>query len=596
MTELQALAVEAVAQLRSIGTDTAGIEAKAGAGGLPKSVLETVSAFSNTEGGLILLGLDEHRDFAPVEIDASKLASDLASQASDNLEPSIRPEIEIVDVHGHQLVAARIEELDPSRKPCFVTARGMDRGSFHRTHDGDRILSSYEVHVLVASRGQPADDRAVVPGATAEDLDERLIDALVERLRSTRGPLFESRSPAEILDLVGVVAADDGVSRPTLAGLLALGTYPQRHLPQLNVTFVVFPTVKGEPLADGTRFLDNKSIDGPIPMMVAETLASVRRNMTRRSVVAGIGRDDIWEYPEEAIRELVTNALLHRDYHPMAQGTQVSVELFPDRLVIRSPGGLFGPVSREDLLAEPVSSSRNGHLAKLLEDVEIPGTGQRVCENRATGLVATAAALRRAGMQPPELRDTVREFHAIVYNHGLLDDEAIEWLSSVDTSGVSDPQRLGLAFTRRTGSITNQQYRTVTGVDAQTATRDLTALAAEGLLAKSGDRRWAKWVLAGELDRSAARQQPLELDLPGPRRANRRNEVVRMLATGAKSTGELGRSLGLGREGVLKWLRQLEADGVVRTTEEHRTSRSNRWMLVDSEAAAEELKQMEDDA
>ena len=69
-----------------------------------------------------------------------------------------------------------------------------------------------------------------------------------------------------------------------------------------------------------------------------------------------------------------------------------------------------------------------------------------------------------------------------------------------------------------------------------------------------------------------------------------------MLATGAKSTGELGRSLGLGREGVLKWLRQLEADGVVRTTEEHRTSRSNRWMLVDSEAAAEELKQMEDDA
>lgn len=596
MSELQDLAVEAVVQLRSVGTDTAGIEAKAGAGGLPRSVLETVSAFSNTEGGLILLGLDEGRDFAPVQIDAAKLASDLASQASDNLEPPIRPEIEIVDVDGHQVVAARIEELDASRKPCFVTARGMDRGSFRRTHDGDRILGSYEVHVLVASRGQPGDDRVVVAGATTDDLDSRLVEALVERLRSTRGLLFESRSPAEILKLIGVIVDDDGVSRPTIAGLLALGAYPQRHVPQLNVTFVVFPTVTGEPLADGTRFLDNRSIDGPIPVMVAETLASVRRNMTRRSVVAGIGRDDIWEYPEEAIRELVTNALLHRDYHPMAQGTQVSVELFPDRLVIRSPGGLFGPVSRDDLLAEPVSSSRNAHLAKLLEDVEIPGTGQRVCENRATGLVATAAALRRAGMQPPKLRDTVREFQALVYNHGLLDDETIEWLSSVDTSGVSDQQRLGLAFVRRSGSITNQQYRTVTGVDAQAATRDLTALAAEGLLTKLGDRRWAKWVLAGELGRSAARQQPLALDPPVVRRANRRNEIVRMLATGPKSTGELRRALGLGREGVLKWLRQLEADGVVKTTEERRTSRSNKWMLVDSDVVVGELDHMRDDA
>lgn len=587
MSSLQAEATEAITRLRQLGTDSGAVEAKSAAGGMPRSVIDTVSAFANTEGGLLLLGIDESKGFAAVQVNSAKLAADLASQAADNLEPPIRPEIEIVQIDGISVVAARVEELPANRKPCFVKARGMDRGSFQRTHDGDRALSSYEVHILVASGGQPVDDRAPIDDATVEDLNPDLVDALVRRLRSTRGTVFASESHERILDQVRVTTVVDGVVRPTLAGLLALGQYPQRQLPQLNVTFVVFPTTSGEPLADGTRFLDNQSIDGPIPLMVAETLAAVRRNMTRRSVVAGIGREDVWEYPAEAIRELVTNALLHRDYHPLAQGTQVRVELYPDRLVISSPGGLHGPVPRDDLLAEPVSSSRNALLAKLLEDVEIPGTGQRVCENRATGLIATAAVLRRVGMQPPELTDKVREFRAVVYNHGLLDDDAVAWLSTIDTTGLNDQQRLVLAFARRTGSVTNQQYRTVTGADAQTATRELTAMASQGLLRKANDRRWARWLLVEQsagTDRGN-RQQPLPLrGPPEQRRGDRRNEIVRLLATGPKSTAELGRTLGLTREGVLRWLRRLEGEGVVRPTAEARQSRLNQWQLIGGKA------------
>ena len=79
--------------------------------------------------------------------------------------------------------------------------------------------------------------------------------------------------------------------------------------------------------------------------------------MKRRGIVVGLGREDRWEYPEEAIREIVANALMHRDYHSLAHGSQVRVELYPDRLVVSSPGGIYGPVAREDLMAEPVSSS-----------------------------------------------------------------------------------------------------------------------------------------------------------------------------------------------------------------------------------------------
>lgn len=579
LSDLDAYVSTVLQKLRAARTDLTTVEVKAAAGGLPKSTVETVSAFSNTDGGLILLGLDENADFSVVEVDSKKLASDLASACADQLEPPIRPEIEIVDIDGLNIVAAIVDELPPTQKPCFVKTRGIERGSFVRTFDGDRSLSTYEVHVLQSSRGQPNDDGAVVDDATLDDLDPALMSALVRRLRSTRGQVFASAGDDEILDMMGVTVTRDGRRGVTLAGLLALGKFPQQFMPQLDVTFVVLPTVSGEPLQDGTRFLDNQSIDGPIPRMVAETLAALRRNMKRRSIVVGLGREDRWEYPEEAIRELVANALMHRDYNQLAHGTQVRVSLYPDRLEVSSPGGLHGPVSHEDLLAEPVSSSRNARLAKLLEDVEVESTSRTVCENRGTGLLATAAALRDAGMEPPQVVDNIREFRMIIRNHGLLDDDAVAWLSTIGTAGLNDRQRLAMAFIHRNGRITNQQYRSVTGTDSLTATRELTGLAAEGLIDKTSDRRWTVWVLAGDQEHELQPRLDFGEDARPRVRSDRRTSIRALLHGGPQSTSYLAKELGITAEGVRRWLRRMEDAGEVEPTSKRRRSRNNKWRL-----------------
>lgn len=576
MPDIETLVGEALPKLRVAKSDLTTVEVKMAAGGLPKSVIESVSAFANTDGGLIILGLDESAGFDAVEVDAAKLASDLASACANQLSPPIRPEIEIVVVDNMPVVAAVVDELSPLQKPCFVKTRGLDGGSYVRTFDGDRKLSTYEVHVLRSSGGQPNDDMAIVESATSADLDQTLVDALLTRLRSTRGHVFTTANDEEILDLMGVTVNGEGV---TLAGLLALGRFPQQFFPQLDVTFVAVPTSSGEPLDDGTRFLDNQSIDGPIPRMVAETLGALRRNMKRRSIVVGLGREDRWEYPEEAIREVVANALMHRDYHPLAQGTQVRVTLYPDRLEVSSPGGLHGPVSREDLFAEPVSSSRNARISKLLEDVEIESTGRTVCENRGSGLLATAAALRSAGIEPPTITDAVREFRVTIRNHGLLDDGAVSWLSTLDTAGLNDRQRLALAFLHRNDRITNQQYRSLTGTDSLTATRELTGLASDGLVRKTSDRRWTVWVL--ESRRYEAAQPRLEFvdTVPPPARRDRRPEIRALLISGPQPTRHLADQLGITAEGVRQWLRRMEADGEVEATSSKRQSRSNRWAL-----------------
>ena len=175
----------------------------------------------------------------------------------------------------------------------------------------------------------------------------------------------------------------------------------------------------------------------------------------------------------------------------------------------------------------------------------------------------------------------MREFRVVIRNHGLLDEEALSWLATIDTSSLNDRQRLGLAFVRRHSTITNQQYRTLTGSDALSATRELTGMAAEGLLEKSSDRRWAQWHLAGR-SKPRAGQPVLPFDdgRQALRRRDRRPELRRLLSEGPRSSNDLAASLGMTKEGVLRWLRKMEAEGEVAPTASSRQSRTNRWCLV----------------
>jgi len=358
---LDAELAEIVANLRVLGTDIADVEVKNSRGGLPKSLRETLSAFSNTRGGVVILGLDEGHGFAPSGLpNPAKVAADLGSMCSSEIEPPLRPLITIHQFEGEQVVVAEIPELDPAQRPCFYIGAGMTKGSFVRVSDGDRRLSAYEVQVMLSSRGQPRDDEQAVPGTTIEDLIPASVEALVARLRISRPYAFKDLDHLAVLRRAKVLApGQDERDAVSLAGLLALGAYPQEAFPQLMVTFVHYPTVTGAQSASGERFLDNVALEGPVPVMVRDTLAAIRRNMSRRAVIADAGRQDIWEYPETALREAVVNALVHRDLSSSARGTQIQVEMYPDRLVIKNPGGLFGPVTIDSLGEEGISSARN---------------------------------------------------------------------------------------------------------------------------------------------------------------------------------------------------------------------------------------------
>ena len=191
---------ETVERMRAAGTDLQSCEVKSAVGKLPKDLAESVSAFSNGSGGIIVLGLSEEEGFKPAPGFDPKRAQDaLAEACYTKLTPAIRPIISIETFEEAPVLVASIPELPPRDKPCHVTTRGTYEGSFIRTGDGDRKLSHYEIDRLIEEHSQPRHDARIVEGATEDDLDKTLVDSLVERERFLHPRIFEKLGKQDIL-------------------------------------------------------------------------------------------------------------------------------------------------------------------------------------------------------------------------------------------------------------------------------------------------------------------------------------------------------------------------------------------------------------
>ncbi|SNY63299.1 ATP-binding protein [Paractinoplanes atraurantiacus] len=566
---------EIVENLRVLGSDVADVEVKKAQGGLPKSLRETLSAFSNTRGGVVILGLDEGDRFMPARLaDPAKLASDLASLCSSEIEPAIRPYIQIHPFEGAQLVVAEVPEIPREQKPCYYKGAGLTKGAYTRLHDGDRQLSSYEVQMMLSARGQPKEDSEPVAGVGIEALDSHLVAATMLRLRSSRPYSYRDLSVADILRRTKVlIPRPDGSGEDvSVGGLLALGSYPQEHFPQLMLTFVHYPTVSGPAEESGVRFLDSVAIEGPIPVMVRDALAAIRRNMSRRSITTGAGRQDIWEYPETALREAITNALVHRDLSAASRGAQVQVEMFPDRLVIRNAGGLYGPVTLENLGEEGATSSRNAALLRVLEDVPIPGEDRTVCENRGSGIRAMLISLRRSGMTAPKFDDRISSFVVTFPNHSLLNDDVVRWIGSLGEAGLTDGQCMALGLMHDGTVIDNASYRKLTGLDSRKVTAELQDLVGRELVEQVGTGRWARYRLAERLATGGATDRPSRM---AP--ADRREEILDALGTTTASRAELAARTGLSDQTVRRWLTMLRREGLIEATETSTASKHTKY-------------------
>ncbi|WKD61848.1 Divergent AAA domain protein [Corynebacterium ciconiae DSM 44920] len=473
--------------LRKLGADTARVEVKASVSKLPRSLAESVSALANGDGGIIILGLQEAEGFRPAErFRAKPIADALAGMCANDMQPPVRADIELVEFEGATVVTAVVPSLPLEEKPCYVKTKGKYGGSFIRTGDGDRKLSAYEIDRLEENRRQPAWDRVVVSTSSLEDLDPQLVAGLLKKERSQNPRVFGKKTDEQALVSLGVLAEDeDGQLRPLLGGLLALGEYPQQFFPRLNVTFAVYPGSDKTSLSTGQRFLDSATLSGPIPYLVGDVVNKVVSNMRVGGVVKGAFRSDLPDYPPVAVREAVTNALMHRDYSPQALGAGVQVNMYADRLEITNPGGLFGPVTIESLTNGTVlPASRNQVLSKLLESVPYPEGGY-VAENRGSGYQEIERQLDQSLLPPPEPVDRLTQF-SLTFGRRLPTEA-----ERSAAAGMSSADRI-VEYLRSHATATSKELAGAAGIGVGGARKVINGLIDKGIVERTEPARSPK--------------------------------------------------------------------------------------------------------
>jgi ATP-dependent DNA helicase RecG len=249
---------------------------------------------------------------------------------------------------------------------------------------------------------------------------------------------------------------------------------------------MVSVVVKGGPASD-VRYLDNVSLRGSIPQLVADTLGVIRRHLSAAAIMGERGRVDRLDYPMAAIREAVVNALLHRDYSPITRGTQIQVEMDPEALTIRSPGGLYGGLSVDDLGHTPITSSRNSALAAILPDVHLPESTELVAENRASGIPAMLRLAQEWGLPRPQFTDSPASFLVRLPRSQLFTPAVRAWIGMVAPGLPGPAYEMTLAMLRLE-PVSNVDLRTQCGCDTLTASRVLRDLVDRGLAVKIVDR------------------------------------------------------------------------------------------------------------
>ncbi|MCR5540878.1 MAG: putative DNA binding domain-containing protein [Ruminococcus sp.] len=398
--------ISLIQKIQTIRSETNNIEIKAANKGCPK-VRDTLSSFSNQSGGgVIVFGVDENDDFNICGVyDAADLMKKVEAQCLE-MTPVIRPLFTIASIDGKTVMSAEIQEIDNADKPCFYSGVGRIKGSYIRSGDADRLMTEYEVYSFEAFRKKIQDELRVSERAVPKDMHTRAFDLYLDFLKSKKPNLAEIPDE-DLCRLQGFT--EEG--KPTLAGLMLFSSYPQAFFPQLSVTAVSIPGTEISSTGNvDERFIDNKRIDGTLVQMLGDSLTFVRKNMKVATIIdPNTGkRTDKTEYPVIAIRELILNALIHRDYSIHTDSTPITIRIYSDRFEIENPGGLYGRMTL-DRLGKVSADTRNPAIANAMEIL-----GET--ENRYSGIPTIINAMEEYGLPAPKFENDRGIFKVTLYN------------------------------------------------------------------------------------------------------------------------------------------------------------------------------------
>ena len=433
---------------------------------MPEALAECLVAFANTDGGVILVGVD-----AKGQVQTGLYPEELESglKAAERL---CRPPV-VVSWEQLEAEAGAVYTINVPRSPELHSL--ADGRVLIRAGAENRPLGGEEIRSLAATKSAGDFEAEAIPGARREDLDEEMVAEYVEK-RQQRQRKALDRTPDELLREIGALTPD---GQPTHTGLLLFGRYPQQFIPHASLIFVKFPglTPGGEGGLAG--YGRREEFNGPLARVIEGAWQVIWSEMSVGAVVTSLERQEISEYPPFAVREALVNAVCHRDYR--LRGRRIEVRMYADRLEVISPGGLPGFITVDNLVEEHFS--RNPRL--------VAGLFQwGYIEELGLGIDRMIEDMVNAGHPPPRFKAQPFSFTVTLAN-ARERKVAPKW-----ESVMNERQARALQFAREKGRITSRDYQDLCpDVSPETLRLDLNDLVNRGILLRIGAKKGTYYVI-----------------------------------------------------------------------------------------------------
>ena len=408
-------------------SETDAVEFKLAKGGVPASFWESYSAFANTDGGVIILGVkeDEGRHSVVGVTNANKLVADVWNAANNPQRVSanvlFNHQVYKVDYQGKALVVVEVPRAERTERPVYV-GRDVFRGTFRRNGEGDYHCSKEAVEAMIRDKCPETADTCLMEDMTIADLNQESITRYRLIFGQSKPEHAWTRIPDdEFLVKIGAARKDTkGVVRPMLAGLICFGDFVtiSNVLPNYFLDY-------REGVADGSRWTDRVAAhdatwSGNIIDFYFRIYDKVTSSVKVPFMLDERGLRINETKVHKALRELLANALIHADYHGR-QG--IVIEKRFRRLMFRNPGCLR--MSKEAAIGGGRSDARNSRIFNIFALINIG-------ERSGTGLSDIFSIWKEYGYEEPTITETYQPDQTTVTVQVELEEDAATTQENAD--------------------------------------------------------------------------------------------------------------------------------------------------------------------
>lgn len=452
---------------------------------LPENLWQSISAFANTRGGSILLGVSdsgETEDLTNAELDTlQKDVSTLLRNGKFNRQPHV----DIINRDTH--IELIIHEAQFYDKPIFSKKYG-EKNIFIRLGATTVQADENQKKSMFAGTSGGGENQ-LVEGNISELVDTEKVDAYISRTG-----LKDVASLSLTDKLRKLKALRHG--KLTIFGLIAFakdGTVDEL----MNNVYIDFKYFHGKEKVSNDLsdiYKDRREFHGDIRHQFEEAFGYLMNYIKRDWPVGGAInkttglREDVYVLPEEAFREALANAIAHRDY--LLDSSCVNINLFSDRVEMTNPGESL--VAIEDL-DKTDSKARNPILMEYLKTFQIT-------DKSARGILTIKQAARKKGLLDPKFENVSGSFRAVLYFAAPYSDQDSDWVKDIaQKHGLKDTQQHALVFIKNNGAISNREYCEINHMtsrnDDRRARRELSDMVELGIIRVVGKGPGTRYVL-----------------------------------------------------------------------------------------------------